>query len=76
VGGIIKPDGTYELQGETKGAPPGSYKVFLSGTDEGDYTAPKPMVDKRYGNVATTDLKAEVKAEKNKIDFELDPPAK
>jgi len=74
VGGIIKPDGTYTLQGETAGAPPGSYKVYFTGTDEGDYTAPKPVINKKYADMNTSELKAEVKAGGGPINFELDPP--
>jgi len=72
--GQIQSNGSYSVQGDVTGAPPGNYKVYFSGTDEGDYTSLKPVIHKRYMDMASTDLTAEVKPQSNKLDFELDPP--
>lgn len=72
--GEIKPDGSYKLTGEKSGAPPGSYTVYFLGTDAGDYTNPQPVINPKYNSATTSDLKTEVTASSNKIDFELDPP--
>ncbi len=50
--GPIEPDGTYKMStmGNADGIPPGSYTVYLSGTDK------RILKEQSDGNVLTTDI--------------------
>jgi hypothetical protein len=73
--GTIQKDGTFQL-GTVKdndGAPPGTYVVTLTQPfrePERPYVGDR-VVDRAYEDPATTDLKAEVKPEKNQFVFKL-----
>ena len=73
--GKVKADGTYTLD---KGVPPGKYKVTIhppSAKDSSQAQPPSPFHAK-YQNPTTSGLDREVKSGDEKIDFELDPPAR
>jgi hypothetical protein len=73
--GIIQKDGSFQL-GTVKdndGAPPGEYVVTLTQPfrqPERPYVGDR-VVDRAYEDPEMTDLKAEVKAEKNELVFKL-----
>jgi hypothetical protein len=73
--GTIQPDGTFRLGGlvENDGAYPGEYVVIVS-QPKHEPERPNlgdPVVDLAYEDPATSDLKAEVKAESNNFTFKL-----
>jgi hypothetical protein len=83
--GEIRPDGSYELKTFRRGdgAVPGEHKVVIvamedtaSKLPEQRGGTPPPIIPDKYTSVATTDLRAEVKAEPNTIDFTLVPGKK
>ncbi|RCS46130.1 hypothetical protein DTL42_16745 [Bremerella cremea] len=69
--GYIKEDGTYTLGtfDEADGAPIGKYKVTIVGNSE---YGEKSAIATRFGEQGQTPLKAEVKAEENTINFEVE----
>lgn len=78
--GEIQKDGSYSLKttGAGNGAPAGSYTVIVVAMEDmGDRLPeerkplPPPLVPNKYTSAATTDLKAEVEAKDNVIDFDL-----
>jgi hypothetical protein len=78
--GEIGPDGSYTLTTFSKGdgAVIGSHKVIIVAMadmkdrlPEDRSPTPPPLVPNKYTSLATTDLTAEVKDEKNVIDFDL-----
>jgi hypothetical protein len=80
VTGEIQKDGSYSLKttGAGNGAPAGTYTVVVVAMEdmadrlpEGRNPLPPPLVPNKYSNAATTDLKAEVEAKENVIDFDL-----
>jgi hypothetical protein len=81
----IEPDGSYRLTtaGSGLGAPLGSHKVMIVAMEEmkgvlpeARNPTPPPIVPIKYSNLATTDLRAEVKEGANTIDFDLKDAAK
>ena len=66
-------DGTYTIEGVEAGSglPPGSYKVYVMGTDP---STDLSLFDEKYTNSATSGLVFEVKkGEKNVFDFKVEP---
>jgi hypothetical protein len=73
--GRVKADGTYTLD---KSLPLGKYAVTIhppSAKDSSQMQPPSPFHAK-YQNPTTSGLEREVKSSDEKIDFELDPPAR
>jgi len=73
--GTIQSDGTFKLGTlkENDGAPPGEYVVTLTQPfrqPERPYVGDR-VVDPKYEDPATSDLKAEVKTDKNDLVFKL-----
>jgi hypothetical protein len=76
--GEIGPDGAYTLTTFRKGdgAVLGAHKVVITALDAGKggeaaASLPAPLIPVKYMNLATTDLRAEVKDRENIIDFDL-----
>jgi hypothetical protein len=78
--GELQKDGSYSLKttGAGSGAPAGSYAVIVVAMEdmadrlpEDRRPLPPPLVPNKYSSAATTDLKAEVEAKENVIDFDL-----
>jgi hypothetical protein len=78
--GEIGPDGSYTLTTVRKGdgAIPGRHKVVITALKDTTGQAveawgplPPPIIPTKYMNLATTDLRAEVKDGENTIDFDL-----
>src|SRR5262249_5331682 len=83
--GEIGPDGSYELKTFRRGdgAVAGEHKVVIVALEDTSGKLPEQRggtpaarIPDKYTSVATTDLKAEVKAEPNTIDFTLAPGKK
>jgi hypothetical protein len=73
--GTIREDGTFQLgvARENDGAPPGEYVVTVTQPfrqPERPYVGDR-VVDPSYEDPATSDLKAEVKSDKNEFVFKL-----
>lgn len=73
--GTIQDDGSFQLgtERDNDGAPPGEYVVTLTQPfrePERPYVGDR-VVDRNYEDPAKSDLKAEVKAEKNEFVFKL-----
>ena len=77
--GSIQADGSYSLTtGERVGIVPGKYRVTVVASETikppaGSIASPTPrlITPKRYGNLKTTDLAAEVKPGNNTFNFDL-----
>ena len=80
--GMIGPDGTYTLStfGEKDGAIPGHHKVMVIANDADPtlmpgsspgYKTPKDLVPKKYSELNTSGLEADVAKGKGVIDFDL-----
>lgn len=80
--GEIQPDGTYQLSTfvERDGALPGHHKVMIIANDADPtlmpgsspgYKPPKELVPKKYENLETSGLDADVAKDKPSYDFEL-----
>ena len=66
-------DGTYSIEGVAAGSglPPGSYKVYVMGTDP---STDLSLFDEKYTNPATSGLVFEVKkGDTNVFDFKVEP---
>jgi hypothetical protein len=83
--GEIQSDGTYALTTYRKGdgAVLGKHKVIIVAMEdmsgklpEARNPLPPPIVPVKYTSLATTDLRAEVKDQDNKIDFNLEDEKK
>ncbi|EAQ79128.1 hypothetical protein [Blastopirellula marina] len=59
-----------------KGLPDGNYKIIVQGASEGDYTAPKMLIDKRYIDYRSTDLELNVEGSASDIVLTVDRPKK
>jgi hypothetical protein len=78
--GDIKPDGTYTVgtAKETDGLQPGTYQVFVSGTDKATQISElgsfsyEPLVDKKFENPDTSGLSVEIDASTKTFDIKVD----
>ena len=68
--GMVQADGSFRVgtYENDDGALPGKYRVSLTPPDPPlDQPAPKPIIDPKYGDFATSGLNAEIKAGSNPI---------
>ncbi len=85
--GVIESDGSYELMSveEGDGAPPGTYKVFISGAYEGEVDphapenigkkveAPTPLVAEEFETASSTPITVEVGGSDANYDIKVEP---
>jgi hypothetical protein len=81
--GVLDENGAFKLSSlaENDGAIPGEYTVTLGGTQMGrDYDHPNDpvieIIDAKYENDSTTDLRFTVKPGSNVADFDVEPAKK
>lgn len=86
--GQIQEDGTYELTSieEGDGAPAGTYKVYISGANEGSYTggahgegmfvASGSLIAKEYASPDSTPITKEVGGSNEDFDIQVEPSKK
>ena len=69
--GAIQPDGSFALstQAEDDGAFPGRYRVLVTppARHTSERSAPPPLIDRRYGDLQSTDLEATVEPKRNEV---------
>ncbi|MGL4942825.1 MAG: hypothetical protein ACRC46_06505 [Thermoguttaceae bacterium] len=78
--GAVGKDGKYTVASVSTrdGLPPGTYKVYLTGTTLSERDGPKlkmtPLVNKKYASAETSGLTVEVTASTKTYDFKVDRP--